>query len=125
MDPRTITVQRWRAVGWLGVAALCVTSLMPPPSLLTAGPLYSDKFYHLAAYAGLMWWLALGYASRQWKFLGAGLVLLGIALEILQDLTPSRVPSGWDEFANTLGVLLGYWLARQMPAGFPAFRRAK
>ena len=115
----------WRALGAAGVVALCVSSLMPPPSLLSEGFPYSDKLYHLTAYLVLMWWLAMGAGPRAWRVFALALAALGALLEVLQGFTPLREASAWDELANVSGVLCGYWFARRTPPGFPAFRRAK
>jgi len=114
----------WRALGLCGVLALCALSLMPPPALMTEA-LWSDKVYHLLAYAGLMWWLAMGERVPRWRLLAGGLAVLGGVLEVLQGLTPLRMASIWDELANVAGTLGGYWLATRTPPGFPAFRRAE
>ena len=82
----TFRLRGWRFIGWLGVASLCAISVLPPPSLLTTGPKYGDKLYHLVAYATLTWWLAMGYERRHWCAIAVGLTLLGMVLELLHGL---------------------------------------
>ncbi len=125
MDALTFSRSGWRFIGWLGVASLCAISLLPPSALLLEGPENSDKLYHLTAYAALACWFALGYARAHWRRLALGLALLGVALEILQGLTPERMASVWDALTNMLGILLGLGLGSRLPAGFPAFRHAE
>lgn len=125
MKPSILTITGWRCVGWLGVASLCALSLLPPPPLMPEGPPYGDKFYHLITYTSLTWWFMVGHARAHWRSIAMGLALLGIILEVLQGLTPTRIPSGWDEAANVLGVLLGQRLVGLTPAGFPRFRQAE
>jgi VanZ family protein len=125
MNALTFSSAGWRFIGWLGVASLCALSLLPPSTLMLNGPEHSDKLYHLAAYASLAWWFALGYARSHWRAIALGLALLGVTLEVLQGLTPERMASSGDEITNVLGVLLGLWLASRAPAGFPAFRHAE
>ncbi len=97
-------------VGWLGVAAALVFSLGPATP---QGPVeHADKLVHLAGYATLMfWWAQLYTAFPQRLRLAAALVLLGIAIEGLQGMTPTREPDVWDVLANTTGIVLGGWLA--------------
>lgn len=100
----------WLAVGWLGVVAALVFSLGPATPEGTGQ--HIDKLVHLAGYAMLMYWWAQLYVTLQQRVrVGAALVLLGIAIEGLQGLTPTREPDGWDMLANTIGIVLGGWIA--------------
>ena len=100
----------WLGLGWLGVVAALVLSLGPAAP---QGPVeHADKLVHLAGYATLMfWWAQLYTAFPQRVRLAAALVLLGIAIEGLQGMTPTREPDAWDVLANTTGIVLGGWLA--------------
>ena len=91
---------------------MVVLSLMPPVSL-PAAPAGSDKWGHFAAYFLLAASVTQLVASRAWLLVaGAGLVLLGIGLEIAQGaLTEDRMRDPMDALANTLGVLAGLALA--------------
>ncbi|HMM46814.1 MAG TPA: VanZ family protein [Thiobacillaceae bacterium] len=117
----------WRAIGWLGVAITLAVSLTPP--LLDEGRAHTDKLVHLAGYAALMFWWAQVVAHKRWR-LAAAIGLFGIAIELLQGLTPNRHPDPADVLANGTGVLLGWLAARWLPnlperIAFllPAFRR--
>jgi len=101
----------WRAVGWLGVVAALVLSLTPP-MLNEAG--HTDKIVHLSGYAVLMFWWAQLVTRQRWK-LAIAVVLFGVAIELLQGLTPDRDPDVFDALANTGGVLLGWLAARLLP----------
>jgi glycopeptide antibiotics resistance protein len=46
-------------------------------------------------------------------------VLFGAAIELLQGLTPDRLPDALDALANSGGVLLG-WLATRLLPNLPA-----
>ncbi|HSD60630.1 MAG TPA: VanZ family protein [Burkholderiales bacterium] len=84
-------------------------SLAPLPPEVDLGP--SDKLDHLAAYFVLMGWHVQLFAGRGRRLaLAAGLVAMGIGLELLQGLTSYRSAEVVDAFANTVGVALG-WLA--------------
>jgi len=115
----------WRTVGWLGVATALVLSLTPP-MLNEAG--HTDKIVHLSGYAVLMFWWAQVVTRQRWR-LAVAVVLFGIAIELLQGLTPNRQPDVLDALANTGGVLLGWLAARLLPnlphsfAALPARQR--
>lgn len=100
----------WLGIGWLGVVAALVLSLGPasPDGVDN----HADKVVHLAGYATLMyWWSQLYVTPAQRMRVGAALVLLGIAIEGLQGLTPTREPDAWDMLANTIGIVMGGWIA--------------
>ena len=119
------TARLWRLIGWIGVALTLVLSLMPP-AFEPSG--HTDKFHHLIGYAILMFWWAQLIVWRREK-LAVYLILLGIAIELLQGLTPLRQPDLLDILANTGGVLIGWLLARKLPnlldrlSTLPAARR--
>ncbi|GIX22193.1 MAG: hypothetical protein KatS3mg121_0976 [Gammaproteobacteria bacterium] len=101
----------WRALGWLWVALLCVGSVAPSVPLPMGDG--GDKFWHAAAYAGLMWWWAQLYgAPPARRRAAAALVALGVLLEGVQGLTAWRQPDAWDAAANALGVVCGALVAR-------------
>lgn len=107
----------WLVVAWLGVAAVVFYSLKPHPPQL--GIENGDKVQHFAAYAGLMlWWVQLADALPQRLRTAAGLVLLGVAMEVAQGFTGYREASVLDALANTAGVLAGWLLA---PPRLPNF----
>jgi VanZ family protein len=115
----------WRVGGWLGVVVTLVVSLMPP-ALHDSG--HSDKLVHLIGYALLMFWWAQLVTRQRWK-LALAVALFGIAIELLQGLTPDRQPDPLDALANSSGILLGWLAARLLPnlprglVALPAWRR--
>ena len=91
----------------VGVAVLCFTSVFP--RLPTASIGMSDKVQHMLAYACVAFCGAAGFHG--WRHLAAmagGLILLGVALELVQLALPDRVASVADVGANALGVLAGF-----------------
>ena len=116
----------WKLGGWLGIALTLAFSL--GPSALDEGSSHADKLVHFAGYAVLMFWWAQLVVERRWK-LALTVVLLGIAIELLQGLTPARQPDPLDALANSCGVLLGWLAARLLPnlpghlAALPAWHR--
>ena len=111
---------------WCAVALVVVASLLPA-MLLPQVPAGGDKLEHFGAY-GLLAAFAVQLFGRFRPVLHAcaGLVLLGIALELAQGLlTATRQMDVHDALANTLGVLAGVStvltpardaLLRRMPA---------
>src|SRR3954467_9825381 len=73
-----------------------------------------DKWSHLAAYGGQMWWFAQLYTRR--VPLALGFVAMGVGLEILQGFTGYRSYDVNDMLANSAGVLVG-WLAARTGLG--------
>lgn len=106
----------WLALGWLWVAVVCVSSLLPhPPELVSFDGI--DKLEHLLAYAWLMLWFCQVYVTHAARIsVLAGLVALGVCLECLQGLSGYRYFEYTDMLANSAGVLLGWGLA-QTPLG--------
>lgn len=100
----------WVGIGWLGVFAALVLSLGPATPEGTGH--HVDKLVHLAGYAMLMYWWAQLYVTLPQRVrIGAVLVLLGIVIEWLQGLTPTREPDVWDVLANITGIVFGGWIA--------------
>lgn len=91
----------------LGAYALLMVYLSLMPLSGPVGVEHSDKLAHLLAY-GVFTLLAFMSATRQRQFLlgCVGIVLFGIAMEVLQSFIPGRQMSFWDCIANSLGVLL-------------------
>jgi hypothetical protein len=106
-----MTLQRaWLMLGWFGVAAIIVVSLIPsPPTIdLESG----DKVGHMLAYATVMAWFGQVYCTSSGRWLTAMLlVCLGIALEFAQEWTGYRTFSYTDMAANSFGILLGWLLS--------------
>ena len=102
----------WRMGGWLGILITLIASLMPPT--LGGDDTHIDKLAHLFGYALLRFWWAQLVTQRRWK-LALAVVMFSIGIELLQGLTPDRLPDPLDALANTGGVLLGWLVARISP----------
>jgi len=98
--------------GWFGVVLTLALSLMPPALDVSSG--HSDKIVHLAGYALLTFWWAQLVTRRRWT-LAVAVMLFGVLIEGLQGLTPDRLPDLFDALANSVGVLLGWLVARLLP----------
>lgn len=99
----------WLAVGVIGVLAVVGLSLLPARDLPPAPFSGFDKVGHFLGYAALSAYGGMLFARmRAQAWAAAGLVALGIGLEVLQALlTDSRMGDLHDAVANTLGVLAG------------------
>lgn len=90
----------------LAVIVLSLVRVEQPVQLENA-----DKYEHLLAYGLLMFWWGMVQPGRR-RFWLVFLPLLGVALELLQSLTPWRFMSWNDALANLLGVVIGGLLLR-------------
>jgi hypothetical protein len=102
----------WQAVGWSYVALVVYYYLTPsPPDLPNFED--ADKLVHLGAYAIMMGWFGFIYLPGPRLLLfGAGFVLLGITLDLLQGATAYRSMEPLDMISNACGVCVGGLLAR-------------
>lgn len=75
-----------------------------------------DKLVHASLFAVLGWLAARSWVdagSRSWAV--AGLLLLGVATELLQTLVPGRSASIGDWLADAIGLACGFWMALKVP----------
>jgi VanZ family protein len=106
----------WVIVGWAMVGVIIFYSLTPSPPI--PGFSYADKLFHVAGYAGIMFWFAQLYeATRIRNLYAIAFMLMGIALEFAQDWGGVRVFEFGDMLANVLGVVLVWliWQFRPIP----------
>lgn len=108
----------WWSLGWLLVAAVCVSSLVPGQMLPLQG--YNDKVLHATTYCALMLWFSgLYIRSRSLLAVAGFLFLLGLSLDIAQGVATSyRTFDLLDIAANGGGILVGLVLARLVFAGW-------
>ena len=100
----------WLAASVLVVVAVIVASLTPGSQGPDMGQL--DKLGHLLAYAGLAVWFGGLLARGRYWAVAVGLALLGIGLEVLQELVATnRTGDPRDVVANVAGIGAGLWLS--------------
>lgn len=101
----------WIWLGLMLVFGICVMSLISVPAPVRSLML-NDKLMHVAVYACLMSWFAQIFRHDLARLVFVVVfVLMGIGIEYLQGLTPSRRFEVLDMIANTCGVLLAWALA--------------
>jgi VanZ family protein len=99
----------WLVSGVLLILVVCFGSLMP--GNLIPIPYRWDKINHLGGYLGLMLWFCGMYPRSKYPMVAAGLLLLGISLEVLQRWGGHRTFELLDIAANSMGLIIGWWLA--------------
>jgi VanZ family protein len=97
----------WRSVFVAALAGILVLALMPSDGGADWFP-QADKLRHAAAFVAL--W-AIGRHARLQPAWALPLVLLafGIAIELLQALSPGRESSIADVLADAVGIAVGRW----------------
>lgn len=101
----------WLAVGFSLIAAIFVGSISSIPEGIKQFVL-QDKFMHVIGYACLMGWFTQIYRHDLTRLiLGIMFVSMGILIEVLQSMTPTRQFELLDMVANTCGVILAWALA--------------
>lgn len=99
----------WLGIGLMLVAGVAVGSVVSIPQGSVS---MNDKVLHLGVYASLMGWFAQIFRHDLTRLLlVVGLVLMGIGMEFLQSMVPSRQFEVLDMIANTSGVVLAWALA--------------
>jgi len=78
----------------------------------TEGSIYKDKIQHVIAFGGVTFWGLLAF--QHWpKLILIGLAVFGALMEVLQGLvTTTRQPSVYDWWADVVGILLAWAVAR-------------
>jgi hypothetical protein len=100
----------WWLLGFVIVAVVTTTSLMPPKNLPKVN--LSDKLEHALAYAVLAFWFASLVLRRSFVWVALGLLVLGGAIEITQGMMPYGREGDWyDLYADAAGIALGLMLA--------------
>jgi VanZ family protein len=105
-----VHVRVWFASSVLVVAVVIVASLVPGSAGPDTGQL--DKLGHFLAYAALAAWFGGIFARDRYWAIALGLTLLGIGLEVLQELVATnRTGDPNDVAANVVGLLAGLALS--------------
>jgi len=101
----------WLFVGYGLVAYVIYSSLTPSPVHVDVSNF--DKYAHTLGYFVLMgWFMQLYHVRKNISQCGVLLILMGVSLEFIQDLTGYRFFDIYDMMANTAGVLLAWSLSK-------------
>jgi hypothetical protein len=106
----------WSALGWLLVVGVIVGSLIPGPVLAVVD--ISDKVMHAGAYLLLMIWFAGLYRRSLYPLIALVLLALGVSLDLLQNLTATRMFDWLDIAMNGAGIAAGLMLALLLLGGW-------
>jgi len=99
----------WLIMGW-GLIILVTTFSLSSTVPQTFDYKFSDKIGHILAYFTLMGWFSMIYHQNfQRILLLLSFFLMGLLMEYLQSLTPTRYAEWQDLVANTIGIILA-WL---------------
>jgi len=102
----------WFWFGVLLVASIILLSLISPPSTVSLSLFASDKISHAVAYGVLMGWFIQIFQNPVARLiLGVMFIGLGVGLEFLQGLVPTRQFEVFDMAANAAGVVMAWLLA--------------
>ena len=102
----------WLTLGWVLVGLVVYFSLIPSPPEPLSFPA-GDKLIHLSIYAGMMLWFGFIYfPGRAYRNLGVAFIMMGLILELIQGLTDYRSMEYLDMLANSIGISIGWLLAR-------------
>jgi VanZ family protein len=100
----------WLGLGWVFIVFSVVASLVPGQNLPNTH--LGDKWQHSIGYALLTLWFTGIYPKTSYWKVGAGMLALGVAIEIAQGAMPfGREMEIRDVGANTLGIVIGLMLA--------------
>ena len=101
----------WLSLGIFLIGFATLMSLISVPDPLKA-VILNDKLTHVAAYGCLMGWFAQIFRHDLTRAaLVVLFVVLGVGMEYLQSMVPSRHFEVADMLANTCGILLAWALS--------------
>ena len=101
----------WLFVAYSLVAYVIYSSLTPTPIHVDVS--FFDKYAHTFGYFVLMGrFMQLYHGIKNTSLCAVVLILMGVALEFIQDLTGYRFFDFYDMLANAAGVLLAWSLLK-------------
>lgn len=106
----------WWSLGWLLVAGVSVSSLLPSAWVPDISP--RDKLVHAGTYCLLMIWFSGLYRRDRHWMIALLLFGLGFALDVAQSASSSRSFDMADVAANAGGIILGLALSRLVFEGW-------
>ena len=96
----------WLLIGVAIILLVVVASLVSLNLYSTQIP-HQDKLIHAIVYAGLTaWFMQIYHGWPAWGMIMLLMLIMGLSLELLQGLTPSRTPEALDLLADGVGIIL-------------------
>jgi VanZ family protein len=109
----------WRVASALLVASVVVACLVPSGTLEVPQRIGIDKVQHFVAYATLATWFGGLYPRSRYPLIAACLALLGLVIELLQQLMGlGREADSRDMMANLAGIFAGLALGVAVAGGW-------
>ncbi len=109
----------WRAASAALLVAVLIACLVPVGPVLGPHGGNLDKVGHFVAYVVLASWFAGLYPRPRYGLIAIGLALLGLAIEVLQQLMGlGREGDPLDMLANLAGIGVGFALGLWFAGGW-------
>jgi VanZ family protein len=99
----------WFALGCTLVSGVVIGSFLPGDVVEIVS--VNDKLMHVVAYFVLAVWFAGLYRRGLYPLVGAALLALGVGIDLVQGLTPTRHMDVYDMVANFFGIVVGLSLS--------------
>jgi VanZ family protein len=113
MRPDLRLARYWRAAGWVLIAFVLTTCLLPAPEIEPVARILPDKVEHALAFFGLTAWFCGLYPRARWMAIAASFLALGVLIEVAQGtLTSTRSMDYRDAIADTVGIAVAWVLVR-------------
>ena len=107
--------RRWQVAGALVLALVFAAAVVPAlwswPTVRQTAIFAFDKWLHGATFVVLSLWFSGQYARRSYWRIALGLLLFGIAIELVQRTLSYRTADLQDLYANVVGIVIGLGLA--------------
>jgi len=101
----------WLVIGFVLIGFICLMSVISVPAPVKSF-LMNDKLMHVAVYGCLMGWFAQIFRHDLMRLgLVAAFIAMGVGMEYVQSMVPSRQFEVLDMIANTSGIVLAWALA--------------
>lgn len=124
-----VKIWRWAGWIWIGLVSILTLSATLPVVIIVTNESLNISFYskeeaktknlpinavslaHMSAYGLLMWWFAQLKHRNQYLRVAILFLIMGIGLELLQGMIPSRNLSMMDVISNCGGTMFGWGFA--------------
>jgi VanZ family protein len=98
----------FKVIFYLALATGCYLAFTPLEQSFQTK--FNDKLLHFAGFLVMACCAQLAHPRVRYRFLASGLIVFGLAIEIVQAYLPYRSFSWWDWGADALAVVLYFML---------------